>query len=336
MKLKRTIATALLAPGIFAGAFSHAEYLAYAVGQGSRLPLPESIEAIDAHYLVELHWTYRGGRSAVAVMPVTNPRGTAAQETGEFSGEGVPLAEISAAVLETMRRTGRFEVDVNTSSAPERVPFKGYRMQVSVAAYESSVATRISNPRALRTQRAAVKKGRVALRMRLVGPAGEVVVVGRYEAVIEAPRSEFSGTSGGLPADLWRTSVGQATAAAINKGVYAIVKAVGPLPASGRVVKVEDDRLWVNLGASAVSVGDELEVIATSEVLIDPATGLDLGGVETTLATLRVVTVEERFCVGEKLLATGTASRGDRVRSMSAPPAFEFSPVWDPPGREAF
>ena len=329
----------LLPLAFLAGAPLHADNLAYAMGEGSRLPLPENIATIDAHYLVELDWTYRGGRSTVAVLPVEDASDTtsasshmAAQNTGADAGETVPLAAINAVVLDTMRRTGRFDVDGD----PSNVPSKGYTLRVSVATYESVAARRVSNPRAIRTQGPDVESGRVALLMRLLGSAGEVVVVDRFEAVVEEPRSEFVGAGDGLSADLWRTSVGQAALAAINKGVYEVVKTVGPLPVSGRVIRVEEDRLWVNLGAGAVSVGDELEVTAEGEVLVDPETGLDLGGVETILATFRVVKVEERFSVAQQLTGTGTPSRGDSVRRTSAPSEFQFAADWNPPGREDF
>ena len=64
--------TAALA-GLLAIAPAQADYLPYAVGEQSRLPLPESIDAIEAKYLLNLEWgAYEGGRSRVAVLPVDN------------------------------------------------------------------------------------------------------------------------------------------------------------------------------------------------------------------------------------------------------------------------
>ena len=60
-----------------------ADYLAYAVGEKARLPLPETIDAIDAKYLINLEWgAYAGGRS---------PRGRPAgrqQERGFDAADG--------------------------------------------------------------------------------------------------------------------------------------------------------------------------------------------------------------------------------------------------------
>ena len=336
MKSQRTIATAFLALGLLATAPGRADVLAYAVGEGSS-PLPESIEAIDAKYLVELHWRYRGGRSPVAVLPVTDVTRTSSSSARTAnSGNDVPLAAIHAVVVEAMRQTGRFDVAAAASdAAPERAPSEGHTLHVSITRYESGVTQQISNPRALRSRRPQVQQGRVALRFRLVGPAGEMVVADRFEAVVGEPRPDFVSrlTVARESPALWQTPVGQATLAAINKGIYEIVKSVGPLPVTGLVVKVEGNRLWVNFGAGIVSVGDELAVTTTSEQLVDPETGLDLGGVETTLATLRVVRVAERFSVAEIVSAPGgTPDRGDRVRSTSASRDFEFAPAWNPSG----
>ena len=47
----------------------------------------------------------------------------------------------------------------------------------------------------------------------------------------------------------------------------------GSLPASGRVIKAEGDKLWVNIGKDVVSPGDVLRVKSKGEELIDPDTG---------------------------------------------------------------
>ena len=70
-----------------------------------------------------------------------------------------------------------------------------------------------------------------------------------------------------------KTPLGQAIIAGINKGVYELVKQIGSLPASGRVIKAEGDKLWVNIGKDVVSPGDVLKVKSKGEELIDPGYG---------------------------------------------------------------
>ena len=336
MNASRTSAVASLTLALFAATAVSAEYLAHAVGKGSRVPLPESVEGIDAHYLVDLGWGYKGGRSTITVAPVVDARGAA--RPGAEAGPDVPLEAIHAAVVGALRGTGRFEVHAGPADAASRAPAGGDTLQVSVATYEAGAVARVINPRARRAQGPQVQTGRVGLRMRLVGPAGEVKVVDHFEASVDEPRPGLAdiGVADGLPADISTTSIGQAMLAAVNKGVYEIVKALGPLPVSGLVVKVEEVRVWVNLGGGAVSVGDELEVTAKGEALVDPETGIELGGLETTLATARVIQVEERFSVAELQSGTGIPTRGDHVRSKSGSGAFKFAPHWDPAAKDAF
>ena len=101
---------------------AQADYLAYAVGQQSRLPLPEQIDAIEAKYLLNLEWgAYEGGRSRVAVLPVDNNSAapsmqmmsTDGQSTVAFSTENVgmvPVNGIEAIVTDVMNRSGRFRL----------------------------------------------------------------------------------------------------------------------------------------------------------------------------------------------------------------------------------
>ena len=108
--------------GLLATAPAQADYLAYAVGQQSRLPLPESIDAIDAKYLLNLEWgAYEGGRSRVAVLPVDNTSAAPSMQMVAASGESsvafstenlgmVPVNGIEAIVTDVMNRTGRFRL----------------------------------------------------------------------------------------------------------------------------------------------------------------------------------------------------------------------------------
>ena len=119
--LRTMLRTAALA-ALLATATAQADYLAYAVGQKARLPLPESIDAIDAKYLLNLEWgAYEGGRSRVAVMPVDNTSAApsmqmvaaSGQSTVAFSTENlgmVPVNGIEAIVTDVMNRTGRFRL----------------------------------------------------------------------------------------------------------------------------------------------------------------------------------------------------------------------------------
>ena len=105
----------------FACGAAQAEYLAFAVGKKAKVPLPKSIDAIEARYLVNLEWgDYDGDRARVAVLQVDNtssassfqmtgPDGqTVSWEAG--SANQVPVNGIEAIVTDVMNRTGRFRL----------------------------------------------------------------------------------------------------------------------------------------------------------------------------------------------------------------------------------
>ena len=331
-----TIAGVLLACGVLVGGVAQAEYLAYAVVEGARSPLPESIGALDANYLLDLEWEYRGGRSMIDVQPVEDVR---SDSMGDVS-----LAGIGEVFAEAMRRTGRFVIRDGNSGMNNGEPRgrtsmdDGYALHVALAEYAVQVAESVSNPRAVRTREARAERGRVAIDLRLVDAAGRAVIEGRFRATVSEPRSGVAGFGdvGGFPGDIWKESIGQALLAAANQGAFEIVKALGPLPLSGRVVKAEGDRVWINLGRGSVSVGDTLEVTSPGEPLVDPETGLDLGVLEETVGTVRVTQVEERFSIAEALTMSAPPSRGDSVRSAALLPEFKFAPDWKPPGPGLF
>ena len=203
LRRMRSIAFAVLCFAVFGGVATHADYLAYAVGEESKLPLPESLDLIDARYLIDLEWHYRGGQSAVQVLPVDNVSGVAsvgatepASESGEWTERElarVPVDGIRALVSDVSQRTGRFVlVDPDPSSAARgqdlparsgasRPPAEGrtadFRLQVTVAAYQASAKKPASNPRSLEPRRPAASHGFVAMNFRLVDAAtGRVVL----------------------------------------------------------------------------------------------------------------------------------------------------------------
>ena len=336
LKPTSTIGGILLACSVLAGGVAQAEYLAYAVVDGARSPLPESIGTVDASYLADLEWDYRGGRSMIEVRSVEDVR-------DDGMGD-VSLVGIGEVVAEALRRTGRFVIRDGTSGMDNGEPRgrtsmdDGYALHVALAEYAVRIAESVSNPRAVRTRVRRAERGRVAIDLRLLDVAGRAVIEGRFRATVSEPQPGVMGFGdvGGFPSDIWTESIGQAILAAANKGAFEIFRAVGPLPLSGRVVKAEGDRVWINLGIGSVSVGDRLEVTAPGEPLVDPETGLDLGVLEETVGTVRVTQVEDRFSIAEALSISAPPSRGDSVRSAAPVPEFKFAPDWKLPGPGLF
>ena len=342
---KSTIGAIALACCVLESGHAQAEYPAYSIVDGVRAPLPESIHAIDASYLVELDWNYRGGRSMITIQDVQDVHGVGA------GAHGVSVAGIGEVIAEALRRTGRFTVRDNApgtdngadatsrrartlgADRPGRDSADMYVPHAGLADYAEKVAGAVSNPRAVRSRERPADGGLVALDLRLLDAAGRVVLAGQFKATIKAPRPAVTGFGdvGGFASDIWTRSIGQAILAAVNRGTFEILKAVGPLPLSGRIVRAEGDRVWINLGRGSVSVGDMLDVTSAGETLVDPETGLDLGALEEKVGTVRVSQVAERFSIAETVSASAPPTQGDSVRSALPPPEFEFAPDWQPP-----
>lgn len=99
-----------------------AEYLAYAVNDKGRSPLPERIDKIDAKHLLNVEWgDFDGRRTRVGVLQVDNNSGagsftmtgsdgTTYESEWSTSGGMVPVNGIEAIVTDTMQRTGRFRL----------------------------------------------------------------------------------------------------------------------------------------------------------------------------------------------------------------------------------
>ena len=100
---------------------------------------------------------------------------------------------------------------------------------------------------------------------------------------------------------------------AAGDNIARIVAAAGPVGGlAGKIIKVDGDRAWINLGASAgIKVGDKFNVISVGEALIDPDTGKTLGADERQTGNGSVVEVQPEFAI---MSFTGKASARDTVR----------------------
>jgi curli biogenesis system outer membrane secretion channel CsgG len=79
-----------------------------------------------------------------------------------------------------------------------------------------------------------------------------------------------------------------------------------------RVVKVDGNRAYINMGASSgVKVGDKFAIFAIGEELVDPVTGAKLGAEEKQTGTGVVSDVQEKFAI---MNITGTAKVKDVIR----------------------
>lgn len=185
------------------------------------------------------------------------------------------------------------------------------------------------------------KKSMVGMNFRLIdATTSEVMFTKQVESIISEKGLSFGGFGGGFTgsalaglggfmSDYAKTPIGQAVIAAINKGVFELVKQVGTSPVSGSVIKVAGKKIYINLGSNAVSNGSKLQVLSKGEELIDPETGISLGSEEEEIGTIKVASVKEKYAIATPVdFNVSLLTKGDKVMSSEAAAELEFGPPW--------
>lgn len=284
------------------------------------------------------------------------------------SSTGVPVNGIEAIVIDSLAQTNRFrlvertalgsvldEQDLASSgrvaqpsgAATGNVLGAEYLVQVVVTDYESNTSGKKGGVGGLLRNKvpllggikAGKSEGRVGLNVRLIdAETSEITFTKQIESIITETNLGFGGIGfgsdialGGFMSSYSKTPIGQAVIAGINQAVYELVKEVGARPAEGSIVKADPGQMYINLGSDAVTVGDRLKVIKVGEELIDPETGISLGGSTTTIGEVEVAQVQEKFCIARHVAMNGEAARGDKVVAVEAAAPLQFATSWDKP-----
>ena len=116
-----------------------------------------------------------------------------------------------------------------------------------------------------------------------------------------------------------------------NQGVFELIKEIGAKPPEGSIVKADANQVFINIGGDAVGIGDRFQVMRMGEELIDPDTGISLGGSMTSLGELEVAQVQEKFSIARPVSVSGDLTRGDKVVGMTPPAPLEFADSWKKP-----
>jgi curli biogenesis system outer membrane secretion channel CsgG len=106
----------------------------------------------------------------------------------------------------------------------------------------------------------------------------------------------------------------KAIVAKLTTGEYIarVSGAAQPGALEGKVIKVDGNRAYINLGASSgIKMGDAFNIISVGEALIDPDTGKKLGADEKQSGTGTVTEVQAEFAV---ITFTGKAAAKDTIR----------------------
>lgn len=284
------------------------------------------------------------------------------------STTGVPVNGIEAIVIDSLSQTGRFRLVERTElgsvlgeqdlAASGRIAKPSgaktgnvlgaeYLVQVVITDYESKTSSTDgavggllrSKVPLLGGVKAGSSTGRVGINLRLIdAETSEITFTKQIEAVIKETNLDFGGVGwgsdlvlGGFMSKYSKTPIGQAVIAGINQAVFELIKQIGAKPPEGSIVKADPTQIYINLGQDSVAVGDRLQVAKKGEELIDPETGISLGGTTTVIGDIEVTQVQEKFSIARPLSLSGSASRGDAVVGTTVAAPLEFASQWRKP-----
>lgn len=351
---------------------AQADYVAYAVTKDGEFALPEDIDLISDENLIQMKWgEFAGPTRRVGVMPVDNTSTAGSYSFGipgmsfDYGGGQVPVNGIEAMITDAMNQTNRFRLveraEVGNVLAEQNLAADGrttsesgartgqilgaeYLVQAVITSYEPDFQGKKGGASALMS---AVGGGfgrkksqsMVGMNFRLVdAETSEIVFTKQIDVVVSSVAWNFNAGAfggaafGGFMESYANTPIGQAVMAGVNQGVYELVKQIGTQPMEGSVIQVRGDQIYVNLGSDVVENGEILNAIKPGEELIDPDTGLSLGGVATTLGQVQLTQVSEKFSIGKAMdFDASRLSRGDPVVSTKAPPDLRFASSWAGP-----
>ena len=284
------------------------------------------------------------------------------------STSGVPVNGIEAIVIDSLSQTGRFRLVERTELgdvlAEQDLASSGrvakpsgaktgnvlgaqFLVQLVVTDYETKTSGTDKGIGGLLAGKvpllggvkAGSSQGRVGLNLRLIdAETSEITFTKQIESVIKETNLAFGGAGligdvglGGFMSQYSKTPIGQAMIAGVNQAVFELIKQVGSKPAEGSVVKADAEQIYTNLGQESVAVGDRLRVLKKGEELIDPETGISLGGSTTTIGEVEVSQVQEKFSIARPISLNGSVERGDKVVSITAAAPLEFAGSWKKP-----
>lgn len=305
--------------------------------------------------------------SSSSSVNITGPGGTVTYDAGRG---GVPVQGIEAILTDVMHRTGRFrmverkvldqtlrEQDLGASgriakpSAAKVGQVLGaeYLFQAVVTNYEDGVEQKGGGLGGLIGGSAGAllgglsmksSKAIIGMNFRLIdAETSEIIYTDQVQVDLSSSGLNFGGLGftggvglGGFLSDYAKTPIGHAVIAAVNKGVFDLVGQVGSKAPSGSVVQVKKGKVYLNLGQGVVSPGDRLTLMERGEKLIDPETGIELGGEDEPIGELQVTAVKEKYSLAKPVgIKLSRIKRGNKVVSQSKADPLMYASSFTPP-----
>lgn len=343
-------------------AAAQTHYVAYGYDSNNNLrPLPENIDDFEAKDLVRIEWGhYSGHKIRVAVLEVQNTIKAMSASTGDSSitalsapkpkhdATAVPVDNIEAILTDALHRSGRFRVVEHVAPNKQPTPNTSgaqFQIQAVITSYEPNYEVHDAATPAgwlkklAKTVDLESSRSMVAMNFRIIdSTTSEVKFTTQVKSVMSSgwdwnlrDTAIANGEANTVASKHGKTLIDHAVIAAINKGVFELVKQIGPAPPpSGLVIAITDTKVHSNLGEGAVKVGDELKAYSVGEKLIDPETREVLGTYDVELGPLKVTQVNGKTSTMEPIGFPATKLKtGDRVKSIKTSGPLEFGQSWD-------
>lgn len=140
----------------------------------------------------------------------------------------------------------------------------------------------------------------VAVILRIVdSTSGEVLDSVRVEGEAKAKGMKIGIAKGGVDfgtESFKKTPLGEATQIAIDKAVLEIAKKLEAIPFEGRIIKMEGDTIFTNIGVRNGGAAEStFNVFIKGEELLDPVTGENLGSERTKIGAIKIISTEDKF-----------------------------------------
>lgn len=172
------------------------------------------------------------------------------------------------------------------------------------------------------------KKSLVAMSFQVIDTTtSEIILTAHVQSDI-GETTWSAGDKGVTVSNYSKTPIGQAALATITKGVYELVKKIGPASQQiGNVVKVADSKSYINLGEGSVKVGDELKAFTPGAAMTSPGDNKPVVTFDNEIGTLKVVEIQGQYSRVEAIGPLVSALKeGDKVKPIRVP--LEFGQDW--------
>lgn len=315
---------------------------------------------------------YLGPKINISVLPIsdetqkepveiTDPKTGAVTAVVDKSSD-VPINAIETQLIDGLVNTGRFkilerqlldklqgEIDLGNSgeteseSAPMGQHFIGARYLIApIMTYYEPNASGKSLKLGFRGAGLSVGKNQslVGMVFRLIDAQTSEILFSHETNVIISKRQFGGGGSswtrrgraGGGVQSYDKTPINEATKAAINFGIFEMVKQIKPPPLEGIVISIEGDEIVSNLGSQAVKQDKELDAFSLGKEYINPRTGKSMGHRKKHLGKVRVVALERQFSILEATdFDASSLSIGDLLKSEAKTVPMHFASIWEGP-----